>query len=467
MTHLLFTKITHSDHGLSDKSGHRAPGPQLYQAPYIMYRLMHGVLDFAMETHERYGDVVLIPTIFGPFYLLTHPDGVRHVLQENHLNYNKDVVDYDLLRLVLGKGLLTNDGASWLHQRRLIQPGFHRQRIAGFGSLMVKSTQIWLERWDTSEAIKRGEPLNMAYEITSLTLYIVGRALFGADVSKETDRIGQALTGVNHLIGVAFYLPWLLFLQTPQRRRLDAWRREMHTVVDELIRERRLSQQQHDDLLDMLLRARDEETGERMDDRQLHDEVLTLLLAGHETTANALLWTFFLLAQHSHVEEKLRDEYQRVLNGRAPTIEDLSHLPYNRMVIEESMRLYPPAWGLGRRSLKEDEISGYTIPKGAYVSVLPYVTHRHPAFWERPDEFIPERFSSEQVNERPRYAYFPFGGGPRLCIGNQFALYEAQLVLATILQSYRLSLVPGTTVIPEPLITLRPKGGLPMLLRHV
>jgi cytochrome P450 len=218
---------------------------------------------------------------------------------------------------------------------------------------------------------------------------------------------------------------------------LYAARRELYTVVGEIFRERRGRPAQHYDLLEMLLEARDEETGEGMMDQQVRDEVLTLLLAGHETTANALSWTFLLPAQHPHVEVRLQEEYQRVLNGHPAVIEDLPQLPYTRMVIEEAMRLYPPAWGLGRRALGNDVIDGYFIPKGAYVLLFPYVTHRHPAFWEQPDAFDPERFSAGQVAERPRFAYFPFGGGPRLCLGNQFALYEAQLILATILSRYQ------------------------------
>ena len=215
-----------------------------------------------------------------------------------------------------------------------------------------------------------------------------------------------------------------------------------------------------------LLESRDEETGEGMTNQQVRDEVLTLLLAGHETTANALCWTFLLLAQHPHIEATLQQEYQRVLNGRPPLIEDLPQLPLTRMVIEEAMRLYPPAWAFGRHALQEDEIGGYAVPKGAYVLLFPYVTHRHPAFWERPDEFDPERFSPERAAGRLRFAYFPFGGGPRLCIGNQFALAEAQLILATILSHYQLRLLPGALVVPEPLVTLRPQGGLFMTVHR-
>jgi cytochrome P450 len=442
------------------------PGPPWYTAARNTLSFLRNALGFLMEMRERYGDVVSVPTLVGPFTLIFHPDGVRRVLQENHRNYNKNVPDYHVLSLVLGKGLLTNDGESWLKLRRLIQPAFHRERVAAFGTLMTNTTLMWTQHWETGGFIETNKQLALTQEMSSLTLSIVGQALFGTDLSAETERVGRALTTVNHLLAKALYLPWVFSLPTPQRRRLHVGRSELHTVVEQIIRERRRRRETHGDLLEMLLQARDEGTGEGMTDQQVRDEVLTLLLAGHETTANALLWTFLLLAQHPHIEARLQEEYQRVLNGRPAVIEDLPQLPLTRMVIEEAMRLYPPAWGLGRRALGNDEIGGYSIPQGAYVLVFPYVTHRLPAFWERPLEFDPERFSDARSVGRHRFAYFPFGGGPRLCLGKQFALYEAQLILATILSRYQLRLVPATIVTPEPLVTLRPRGDLLMTVRR-
>jgi len=442
------------------------PGPPWPTAAQNTFSFLRKALDFLLAMRERYGDVVSVPTLVGPFTLIFHPDGVRHVLQENHRNYNKDVPDYHVLSLVLGKGLLTNDGGSWLKQRRLIQPAFHRERVAAFGTLMSETALRWTEAWETGSFIETGRPLALTQEMSSLTLSIVAEALFGTDLSAENESVGRALTTVNHLLAKGFYLPWILSLPTRERRRLHAARSALDTVVEQIIRERRRHRETHGDLLEMLLEARDEETGEGMTDQQVRDEVLTLLLAGQETTANALSWTFSLLAQHPHVEARLQEEYQRVLNGRPAIIEDLPQLPFTRMVVEEAMRLYPPAWGLGRRALGNDEIGDYSIPRGAYVLVFPYVTHRHPAFWERPDEFDPERFSAKLAAERHRFAYFPFGGGPRLCLGNQFALYEAQLILAAILPRYQLRLLPGAVVTPEPLVTLRPRGGLLMTVRR-
>ncbi len=448
------------------RHGPHPPGPPWTTAAHNTFSFLRQALDFLLEMRERYGDVVSVPTLVGPFTLIFHPDGVRHVLQENHRNYNKDVPDYHVLSLVLGKGLLTNDGGSWLKQRRLIQPALHRERVTAFGTLMTETTLRWTRRWETGSFIETDKPLALTQEMSSLTLSIVGKALFGTDLSAENEGLGRALTTVNHLLAKAFYLPWILSLPTRERRRLHVARGALYTVVEEVIRERRRRRETHDDLLEMLLEARDEETGEGMTNEQVRDEVLTLLLAGHETTANALSWTFFLLARHPHVEARLQEEYQQVLNGRPAMSEDLSQLPFTRMVVEEAMRLYPPAWGLGRRALGNDKIGGYAIPEGAYVLVFPYVTHRHPAFWERPDAFDPERFSAKLSAGHHRFAYFPFGGGPRLCLGNQFALSEAQLILATILPRYQLRLLPGTAVIPEPLVTLRPRGDLLMTVRR-
>ena len=367
------------------------PGSPRSTAAQNTFRFLRHALDFLLAMRERYGDVVSVPTLVGPFTLIFHPDGVRHVLQENHRNYNKDVPDYHVLRLVLGNGLLTNDGESWLKQRRLIQPAFHRERVTAFGTLMTETALWWTQRWETGSFIETDKPLALQQEMSGLTLSIVAKALFGANLSAETESIRRVLTRVNHLLAKAFYLPWLLSLPTPQRHHLRTAQSTLDTVVEQIIRECRRCHERHSDLLELLLEARDEETGEGMTDQQVRDEVLTLLLAGHETTANALIWTFFLLAQHPHIEAKLLEEYQQVLSGCPPQVEDLSQLPLTRMVVEETMRLYPPAWGLGRRALAIDEIGGYAIPKGAYVLVFPYVTHRHPDFWERPGEFDPER----------------------------------------------------------------------------
>ncbi len=437
----------------------RPPGPPWHTATWNTIKFARQTLSFLQELREHYGDLVTLPTVVGPWTLVFHPDGVRHVLQENHFNYRKGGVSNQALRLTLGNGLLTNNGDSWRQQRRLIQPIFHRERIAGWGRLMTESTLAWLDEINTQQ------PLDLFQEMSSLTLTIVCKALFGADMLAHKEQVFQASSAINRLEAQALYVPGLLFLPTPQRRRLYEARATVSTIVDALIKKRRESSTESD-LLTLLLQAQDEETGLGMTNEQVRDEVLTLLAAGQETTANALCWTLVLLAQHPEIEARLREEYTRVLGGRAPQVEDLPQLTFARLVLEESMRLYPPAWAFARSAIAEDEIGGYTIPRGAYVLLFPATTHRHPDFWERPDVFDPERFAPERASGHHRFAYFPFGGGPRLCIGNQFALTEAQLILATILPRYQFRLLPGARVVPEPLITLRPRGSLLMTIQR-
>jgi cytochrome P450 len=430
------------------------PGPPWRTMPRNTITFGRRTLSFLLDLRERYGDLVTLPTLLGPWTLVFHPDGVRHILQENHVNYRKGGISQQVLRLTLGNGLLTNNGDSWLRQRRLIQPVFHRERLAAYSRLMTTSARAWSEHITSDPP----QPLDLFQEMSGLTLTIVGQALFGTDMLVHKERVFQATSAINHLEAQAFYVPGLLSLPTPQRQRLYAARAALYAVVDALIAKRREGSPEND-LLTMLLQTRDAETGEGMTDQQVRDEVMTLLAAGHETTSNALCWTLMLLAQHPDIEARLREEYQQVLGGRAPQMEDLPQLTFARMVLEESMRLYPPAWAFARSAIAEDEMGGYRIAKGAYVLLFPYVTHRHPDFWEQPEVFDPKRFAPERTNARHRFAYLPFGGGPRVCIGNQFAFTEAQLVLATILPRYQFRLLPGAEMVPEPLITLRPRGG--------
>ena len=439
----------------------RPPGPSWHTAVGNTVRFARQTLSFLQELRERYGDIVTLPTVMGPWTLVFHPDGIRHVVQENHFNYRKGGISNQVLRLTLGNGLLTNNGDSWLHQRRLIQPVFHRERLATMSRLMTKNALAWTEE----VTIEAQQPLDVFQEMSGLTLNIVCQALFGTDMLVHKERVFQATSTINHLEAQAFYVPGLLWLPTPQRHRLYEARATLYAVVDALIARRRKKSTEND-LLTLLLQAQDEETGEGMTDQQVRDEVMTLMAAGHETTSNALCWTLLSLSRHPDIEARLREEFTNVLGGRAPQMEDLPQLKLSRMVLEESMRLYPPAWAFARYAINEDEVSGYTIAKGAYVLMFPATTHRHPDFWERPDVFDPERFSPSRVAGRHRFAYFPFGGGPRVCIGNQFALTEAQLLLATILPRYQFRLLPEGAPVPEPLITLRPRGKLFMTIHR-
>ena len=406
-----------------------------------------------LKAFNDFGDVVRFR--FGPMvgHLVSSPEGVNHVLAENNKNYGKQTRGYAALRYVLGNGLLTSEGAFWKRQRCIAQPAFHRQRIAGFAAAMVRAAA------ECAQAQKRGQVVDVHHEMMRLTLRIVGETLLGYDPSGDADEVGSALALLLRIVNqrtarvIFFARP---VLPTPENLRVRRSLAALDSVVLRMIAERRKSP--GDDLLSMLMQARDADTGEAMDDRQLRDEAMTIFLAGHETTANALAWTWLLLSRSPAAFRELREELAAVLGGRDPTADDLPRLRFTRMVLEESLRLYPPAWIIARSASGPDEIGGYEIPAGSIVFVSPWVVHRHPKYWNDPEGFDPHRFGREP----PRGAYFPFGGGPRQCIGNGFAMMEAQLVLATIAQRLKFELVPGHPVEPEPSITLRPRHGLSM-----
>ncbi len=442
--------------------GATPPGPRGHFLFGSLREVQRDPLKLLHDGFREHGDVVRFRFGAEHAVLLAHPDHIRHVLHDNHRNYDKSNVDYAMLRRLLGNGLLTSDGALWRRQRRLMAPMFHRQRVAGFCKLMVDSTLEMLERWEA--LAQSGEAFDATAEMARLTLAIVARALFTAEVSEDAETIGSALTEVNRQLGEFHLLDMFWMIPTLRKRRFRNAVHALDRVVDKIIDQRRRSTRPNQDLLSMLLEAVDEETSQAMTPRQVRDEVLTLLLAGHETTANALVWTWYLLSQNPEAADKLHHEVTRVLGERAPGGLDLPQLPYTRMVVEESMRLYPPAWAVSRNAVDEDEIGGYRVPRRTNVIICGFVTHRHSTFWEEPERFDPERFSPERSEGRPSFAYLPFGGGPRICIGNSFAMTEVQLILATVAQRYRLRLVPGLPVELHPLITLRPRYGMRMTL---
>lgn len=439
--------------------------------PISLFQVLRGykVDPFARWASIRrdHGDVARYRYGLFDTYFISSAEGARRVLQDNVANYTKEHPAYAMVKRLVGNGLLTSEGSFWLRQRRLAQPAFHRQRIAAMGALMTSAAVETAEHWEAKVA--SGEPVSMVHEMSRLTLKVVGEALFGTALSAKAALVGESWDLLNQQLVERFRTLRLLpaILPTKYDRDFRRARRTMFRVVEEIIAEKRARGGAGDDLLSMLMNARDEDTGEQMNDAQLRDEVVTMVLAGHETTALALSWTWALLDQHPETGRKLREELDRVLAGRVPTAADFPQLPYTRGVIDESLRLYPPAYILNRRVKENDVICGHRIQKGRVVVLTPVVLHRHPAYWERPDDFVPERWlDAEAEKKRPRFAYLPFSGGPRQCIGNNFALMEAVLLLATLAQRFNPRLTEGMPQ-PEWLVTLRPSGGLPMRLEAV
>jgi cytochrome P450 len=436
----------------------RLPTPPLPRGSRFfghMPQMARDPLTFLTEAVGQHGDMIMLALGGPPSYLAAHPDQLKQILQEEYQHYGKDP-RVNKLRVLLGDGLFTSEDATWLSQRRLMQPAFHRQQIAALAGSMVESTAVTVDRWQNA-AIQQ-TPLDIVHEMMLLTQRIAVSTLFGMDISDRGEQVVQAVEQVMHQLGgfTKSLLP--TFIPTPRRIRFRRALRMLDALMYQIIDERRRSNLERPDLLTLLLNARDAETGTGMTDRQLRDELMTLFVGGHETTMTTLAWAWYLLGQHPAIEAKLHAELDEVLSGRAPTVEDLSNLPYTRMIIDEVLRLYPASWLTSRRARVPGVLGGYTIPAGSIVFISSYVTHRHPAFWEQPDVFDPERFHPERATNRPRFAYFPFGGGPRLCIGNHFALMEAHIALAMIAQRYVLRLIPGQVVKPHPGLTLRPKG---------
>jgi cytochrome P450 len=442
-----------------------APGPRGHFLIGNLLEFRGDVLRLLVDSQRAFGDVVRFR--LGPhvFHLVSRPDHVRHVLLSPDL-YTKETRSSVKIRSITGEGLLTANGEFWLQQRRLMQPAFGPQRVAGFAGVVTQSTGQMLQRWQ--QPAEYGRPLDVAREMTALTFTVVGKALFGADLGGAADTVEKCSTVVmehayHRLEKLVELPPWV---PTPGRLRFRRALDALDAIVHRLIAERRQAGTSGD-LLALLLRRCDEETGRRMSDEQLRNETLTLLLAGHETTANALAWTWYLLSQHPEARRRVCAEVAEALDGRVPVAEDLPRLAYTRMVFQEAMRLYPPIWIMERRAQADDAIAGYAIPAGSSVVVSPYVTHRLAEFWDNPEELDPERFAPQAVAARDPHCYLPFGMGQRLCIGNHFAMMEAQLIVAMVSQRFRLELVPGAAVEPKPGITLRPRHGLPMLLHPV
>lgn len=433
------------------------PGPPAWKGIANLRALRADAPSFLRRLSADYGGVARFYVGHFPVTFVSDPDAVRHVLQDNHKNYNKQTRGFAVLRELLGNGLLTSEGSFWLRQRRLAQPAFHRQRLSGFAQMMSDAATDLSTDW-----AKRGDtPFELTADMMKLTLIIVSRALFGTDLGTHAHVIDQAfsetLEYAKDRITALVMLP--RWVPTPGNVKANAALSALDGVVYGVIEKRRRDQAVHHDLLAMLMEAKDEDTGEQMSDRQLRDEVMTLMLAGHETSANALSWTFALLSKNPEARAKLEAEV-RALGAKPVGFEDLPKLQYTRAVLDEALRLYPPAWSFSRSPESDDVLNGYRVQKGSIVLMSSYVTHHNEALYPAPFAFQPERFLHEKEKAQPRFAYYPFGGGPRLCIGNNFALMEMALVLATLTQQFRVELEPGQQLVTDALITLRPKGGL-------
>lgn len=406
-------------------------------------------LRFYQSIAAEYGDIVCYRPAPEPAYLINHPNYIRHVLVDNNRNYTKDTYSNRLFKKVVGEGLLTSEGEPWRKQRRMMQPAFHRTRLAQLDGMIVEVAQSMLDSWQ--KAYESNQPIDIAREMSALTLTVTTRSLFGVDLGDEVREVGEIINRAAS------------YLEKPSNPRLVQSAHEFGEIVDRIIRQRKQNFKDGGDLLSSMILARDEKNG-GMDDDQLRHQVMTLMLAGYETTASALTWTWHLLSKNLPVLERLRREVNQTLNGRTPQYSDLDNIPYVGMVLDESLRLFPPAWTLGRRAVNDDVIDGFYIPANTVIAICSYVLHRHPDFWDEPETFNPERFSPENIKKQNKYSYIPFGAGPRQCIGNNFGLMEAALVMACVLQRFELHSIPGMEVAPQALFVLRPNRDVLMSL---
>jgi cytochrome P450 len=415
---------------------------------------------FLLRMAHEYGDVVVFRIGPQKIVLLNHPDLIKDVLVTRQRSFIKSRV-LQRAKMLLGEGLLTSEAPHHTRQRRLVQPAFHRDRLSGYAATMIEYGVRTRDRW------KDGERLDVAEEMMRLTLAIVAKTLFSADVESEAKAIGEALGSLLHLFDLVM-MPFSKLVERlplPSIRRFERDRKILDGVIYRIIDERRKSGKDTGDLLSMLLLAEDEEGSGGMTNEQVRDEALTLFLAGHETTANALTWTWYLLSQNPQVEKRFHAELDEVLGGRTPAPEDFGRLSYTYAVLAESIRLYPPAWAIGRMAVERYQTGNLVVDPGEIVLMSPYVMHRDPRWYADPERFDPDRWTGEQRSTRPKFAYVPFGGGARVCIGEHFAWMEGVLLLAAIGQRWRLRHVEGHRVDHRALITLRPKFGMQMTVQ--
>ncbi|MFO1431699.1 MAG: cytochrome P450 [Candidatus Competibacteraceae bacterium] len=433
----------------------RPPGPKSHFLLGNLPDFGRAPLDFLTRCHQDYGPIVGLRALHRPVYLLNCPELVDEVLVRQSRNFIKSTLFYRHLTAIFGQGLLISEGEFQRRQRRLMAPAFHAERIAGYGEMMVRYTERMLQDW------RAGELRNAHQDMMDLAMRIVARTLFAAEIGAEVAEISRTFTAVVEEISARLIRPFAVpaYLPTPGNRRYAKGIRQLDRLVYRLIREHRRHGEDRGDLLSLLLTARDED-GQALTDQQLRDELVTLFLGGHETTAVTLSWTWYLLARHPVVVDRLMAELREVLGGRSPTVADFDRLIYAEGIIKEAMRLYPPAWAIAREAVAPFELGGYQLPAGATLAISPWVLHRDSRYFKQPEAFLPERWQEESSLSLPRQAFMPFGGGPRICIGQRFAMVEAVLILATIAQRFHLAWQAEYPITLLPSITLRPEGGV-------
>lgn len=445
------------------------PAVQFPRNPLVAWRQIRLMqTDFVGSVRgsiEQYGDCFALTYMGRTNLLTTHPDLLHEMLVDKAEVFGKNHAYTDPVRGMarfIGEGLLTSNGDFWKRQRRLIAPKLHAKKIASYAGMMVEETERMLAGWQEVAAL--GATLDVDHEMMTATLHIVTRTLFHINIGADAAKVAEAMTAFQKTSGENYSIEAVIprSVPTPSRVREKRTKAELDAIVFRLIREWREKGEDDGSLLSMLLLAETDD-GERMTDVQARDEIVTMFLAGHETTANTLNWTWYLLSQNPVAEAKLHEELDRVLAGRIPTLDDLKQLPYTEQVIKEAMRLYPPAFGFARVANEDTTLGEFLVPRGTSVQTFQWVTHTDPRWWDEPMAFRPERFAPENADKLRRYAYLPFGSGPRICIGNTFAMMEAQILLAMVASRYRLRLAPGQRVEPALMLTLRPKYGLRMV----
>ncbi len=442
-----------------------APGPRGNLVTGNLSAFAHDPIQMLLDLQREYGGIARQKV--GPYLMhtVTHPDGVRHVLQGNYKNYSRGKF-YENFKLFFGDGLLTTDGEYWLRHRRMAQPLFHRKVVDGCTNTATEAIDRMLVRWQDVAA--SGKPVDLVTELMQVSLSILGRVVFNMDFSGYAEVVNPSvLVGLRTMMpqgNLNDFIP--RWAPTPYNRRLTRAQRNLRDVMQKVISQHAVGGEGTLDLITLLQTAEDVDTGHTLTDEEIHDEVMTIFMAGHETTGNGMAWTLYAVAQHPEVLKRLEAEVDEVLGDRVPTLEDLPRLTYARMVVDESLRVYPPIWGYTRDPVADDEIDGYYIPAGSTIFLSPYATHRYPGVWENPEAFDPERFAPERADSIPPFAYFPFGGGSRKCIGYNLALLQMHLATAMVAQRFRVHVVPGHKVEFGRMVALRPEHGIEATLHR-